>query len=1366
MSFVDKFRGGMMKPLNTDGATFSFNQFFNNQNPDVVKSYRILDDNTTYKSKLQPIFLGNDNSSFILDEMQLKIFWDQTTVTLPGAPGFIESPSDDYHPMPEIEFAEGASALSGADRFVRTPHFVVKPDSTSQFYGKDRFDNYMVEPLSSFGGKFTWFDNRLSATSTTKTTFNGGDIYGNERGLHMAFLYLKNCMDFTVYQADLYYSRYSDIDGTFQNPMLLETNIDVFGAGTPLETFKNFNRKTNPKFVEIPSVGLFINTLRSSYNSSADTTEYYLDMKISKDDGTNWSNYNRVPLNLFWSARKGTSQNINMINDMYCPYMHWVYAEDKMVGMFEFRDYRSNLILEEKEHINIIVSEDQGKTFKQVNIDFSKILASISTFANTDYNRYVLGSMHYDKKNSKFVITMGITTTVIFPITTTAYGLIVLTNLDDKLEKWDVSLTENLNNWQYFQNKYTKRYVLGWNVSNFGAGSEQYLHGHGPKFLSMTDEDNNSWIVMNCGMSYKGAPNSGLYGRNFDEFADYSGWISNADTQFAWTPTSLLLGLELMPATDSFLNQYIFGTAPHRARKFTGSFTHRNRKDNDGAYTNVETNDNGIPPGQGASVSIYLDSIIENLDGRIAATAVNQAASTGNTSPLNTFYIQSFTRYKNNFWFLGTDTVLTSAQENRYMEYQIPTLIYRPEWSNVNIKPRKNVYFNPTKYQDGTFVGWGRNATLEAGENIRNIYPPETKKYWETQFFRNQATPDTGIRCALQHLSDTSAFINIKGTAWDIDATRGAFAHFVCSVDSLFHGDTTSMVHYLAVPTTTTPFNGYASGNKSILQTFIGKDHIGFRSSGSATTNFYATNTGNSIDTTRNMEFLVIVNRFRNLDTTHEHRAFFRYFNDRDWTLMYFSLCAVGTGFISTSPGFMFGNLMRWPTGPLVNSKDITSMVYFKFHAEGWSGFEMHRFYPANVSGVLTPSPNNLLSVLPQPCMHPKTFIPRGLQIGWAGQDATCGANFKITNYQQKNGLDKMFDDRPNVKFVTAGAVPNQPAFSITIDLGYTISFDSVAIYNHNLRSSRFFFGQENNTTDLTAFLLLDQNMLNVDGTDFINMMQFRQEKISKLDKNVILSYDQDFVKYVKFNKDKLNGKNFQFTGTTVPNEYFYRKLKYFEIWNDSSVYLEFETAVPAEFAYPNDMNLLNLNVVAGYNFFIENNKHFFQLSKKINARYIKITESDLVGTYQNVPDGSYFIGMVSFGNYQENENPIENGFIFKDLSPSSIVQKYAGSGNSTLLTNNRRREFNYQLHSAYNRSGGQFEQIDNFFNSIGGNKSNFYFFTNMAQGDGTFYSSTETTFGFKKYTLDFYLVRNKGGVPIQKKGNNSNININLEEVT
>lgn len=1377
MSFTEKFRGALMKPLNTDNASFQFTAPFSNQEPDVVKSYRIIDDNTTYRSKLQPVFLGNDASSFILDEMQLKIFWDQTTFTLPGTPGFIESPSDDYHPMPEIEFAEGASAASGNDRFVRTPHFVVKPDSTSQYYGKDRFDNYVAEPLSNFGGKFTWFDNRLAATSTTKTTFNGGDIYGNERGLHMTFLYLNSCMDLTTYQADLFYSRYQDVDGTFGNPVLIEKGVDVFGAGTPSTTFKNFNRKTNPKFVEIPEVGLFINTLRSSYNPSLDTTEYYIDMKISRDDGTNWSNYNRFPLNLFWSARKGASQNMNMVNDMYCPYMHWVYAEDKMVGMIEFRDYRASSVFEEKEHINIIVSENEGKTFKQVNIDFSKILASISDFVNTDYNRYVLGSLHYDKKNSKFVITMGITANITTPVSKLLFGIVVLTNLDDKLENWDVVLTENTANFQYFQDKYSKRYILGWNVGI--GGVETYLNGHGPKFLAMTDEDNNSWIVTNCGMSYKRAPNGGdsLYGRNFDEFADYSGWISSFDSQYAWTPSSILLGLELMPATDSFLNQYTFATAPHRARKLTGSFTHRNRKDGGGAYDSVlvETNTSGIPPAQGATVSIYLDSIIENLDQRIGDTesppGVHTLASAGNTSPFNSFYIQSFTKYKNDFWFLGTDSVLSSAQENRYLEYQIPTIIHRPHWSNVNIKPRQNLYLTPTRHQDSTFVGWGRNAA-ETGEEIKTIFPPETKKYWEVKFARNQTVPGTILRCGLNHLSDNSAFVNLKGTAWDIDSTRGAFAHFVCSLDSQFHRDTTSMVHILSVPTQATPFNAsQVSGNKTFLQTFIGKDHIAFRSTGGVATNFYATNAGGFIDTTRNLEFLVISNRFRNLDTTHEHRAFFKYENDGDWTCVYFNLCAVGNisiataGFEPLSPGFMFGNLLRWPTS-LASGQDMSSVVYFKTHAEGWSAMEMHRFYPSNVFGVLTPSPNNLLSVLPQPCMHAKTFIPRGLEIAWAGQDATCGANFRVVNYQQKNGLDKIFDGRPNVQFATAGIDPNQPGFSINIDLGKTISFNSMSIYNHNLRNVRFWYGQENNTTDLTAFLFLDQHMLNIDATDFVNMNQFRQEKISNLDKDCILSYEEDFVKYCKLNKDKLNGVDFQFTGNSISDEFFFRRLKYFEIWNDSSVYLEFETAQPGSFAYPSDLNLMNLNLAAGYNFYLTKNKHFFQLSRKINARYIKFTETDIAGVYMQNLDGSYYIGMLSFGSFQENENPIENGFNVKELSPSSIVQKYAGSGNSVLLTNNKRKIFNMQTSVAYNRSGGQFEQLDNFYKSIGGNRDNFYFTKAMAQSDGTNYSSTETTFGYKKFTTDFFLVRNKEGITQQKIGNNSNISINLEEVT
>jgi hypothetical protein len=1390
MSFIEKFRGGFMKPITTNdytiGVASNVPQY--EFTDDKVNTYRVDDDNTTYRSKLQPIIMGHDSSSFIADSMQLKIFWDQTTYTLPGRPGFIESPSDDYHPMPEIEFAEGASALSGNDRFVRTPHFVVKPDSTSQYYGKDRFDNYMTEPLSSFGGKFTWFDNRLGLTSTTKTTFNGGDIYGNERGLHMAFLYLKECMDLTSYQADLYYSRYSDYDGTFQNPVLLEQSIDVGGYGTPLETFKTMNRKTNPKFVEIPGVGLFINTLRSTYNTSRDTTEYYIDMKISRDDGTNWANYNRFPLNLFWVARNGTSQNMNMINDIYCPYMHWVYAESKLVCMMEFRDYRSTTILEEKEHLNLLVSENEGRTFKQANIDLSKIIPTYTRFGNSNYNRYILGSIHYDKKNSKFMITIGLTTINQNNDGEAIYGFAVIANSDLSLDRWEVILTENtgVRGLAGSPGYFNKQYNLGWNVSNFGDGVERYLHGHGPKFLAMSDEDNNSWIVTNCGISNRGLASTGYNSRGFDEFSDYSGSIPTISTEtliYSWTPTSLLFGLELLPATDSFLNQFRFATAPHRARKFSGSVSHRNRVDN-GYALPVENNVNGIPPGQGATLSLYLDSIIENLDQRILSQpAPNVTSVLGNTSPLNTFYIQSFTRYKNSFWFLGTDSVLATSQENRNLDYQIPVLIHQPTWSNTNIKPRQNVYFTPMKHQDSTFVGWGRNAA-ETSEEIKTIFPPETKKYWEVKFARNQSAPGTILRCGLNHLSDTSAFVNLKGTAWDIDSTRGAFAHFICSVDSVFHRDTTSMVHILSVPTVTTPFNGYVSGNRTSLQTFIGKDHIAFRSTGDVATNFYAASTpstpGNDIDTTRNLEFLVVVNRFRNLDSTHEHRAFFRYENTRDWTCVYFNLCKVGNidaataGFAPVSPGFMFGNIYRWPTS-LAAGQDMSSSIYFKYHAEGWSAMEMHRFYPSNVSGVLTPSSDNLLSVLPQPCMHPKTFIPRGIQVGWAGQDATCGANFNIVNYAQKNNVAKILDDRPNISFRSAGAnaATAEGIISFNIDFGKTISFDSLTLYNHNLRKSRFWYGQENNTTDLTAFLLLDQRSENIDQTNFENMTSFRQEKISNLDKDCILSYEEDFVKYVKLNKDKLNGKIFQFTGEQDTEAYFFRKLKYYEIWNDSSVYLEFESFLGYSAPYPADLDLTVLSSTSGFNFVIFQNKHLFQLSRKINARYIKITEDfeSFPSSQMSPLEGYFYVGMMSFGNFQENENPIENGFKVKEFSPSAISQKYAGAGVSTLLTTNKRKSFDLQVNTSYNRSGGQYEQVDNFYKSIGGNRDNFYFAKNLVQSDGTFYaltgiSSVETKFGYKKCTVDFFLVKNKGTVSQQKKNNNSTLSLTLEEVT
>ena len=125
------YNGGFLNPIKINSNITI------NVNSDILSLLQVVDDNTTYKSRLKPNIINSNINESFQDPMTLEIFWDETTYTLPGAPQFIESPPDDWHPMPEIEYSEGQYGAVDVnnDRYVKTPLFIVKKDSTSKYYG-------------------------------------------------------------------------------------------------------------------------------------------------------------------------------------------------------------------------------------------------------------------------------------------------------------------------------------------------------------------------------------------------------------------------------------------------------------------------------------------------------------------------------------------------------------------------------------------------------------------------------------------------------------------------------------------------------------------------------------------------------------------------------------------------------------------------------------------------------------------------------------------------------------------------------------------------------------------------------------------------------------------------------------------------------------------------------------------------------------------------------------------------------------------------------------------------------------------------------------------------------------------------------
>lgn len=1327
------YNGGFLNPIKINSNITI------NVNSDILSLLQVVDDNTTYKSRLKPNIINSNINESFQDPMTLEIFWDETTYTLPGAPQFIESPPDDWHPMPEIEYSEGQYGAVDVnnDRYVKTPHFIVKKDSTSKYYGKDRYDNFMTEPLSNFGWKFNWFDN-----FTSKTTFGGGDLYASPTGLHLSFLYVKST-DNTSYLADLYHSKYSDVDGTFINPTLIESNIDVGAYGrtvsSPINNINGpVNRKTNPRFLFVPNVGLLLSSFRSNYDTLKDTTSFYIDLKISRDDGTIWNDFNMINVN-FYTDTKDSTGYFMPIDEIFGPHMHWVYAENKIICLLDFKiSINSGGSFLTQSIINYLVSEDLGKSFKQYNIDLSKLFQPVQVlFANIPIFNYS-STIYYDYKISKFIIALFITGASTFDYYSSygiANNLILLTNRDINLNTWDIIINEQMSSLRLFENLSKKPWTYTLRTIN-----PQYNDSQNTKLLSFTGENSINYLIANGGMINRTFDATAF---SYDYYADFT---NNGGIYMI--PNPILLPIELNYSTDSYLNQFRFSNAPWRSRKLIpGNINHRNQINNpDGQYPPTESS--GIVPAQGSSLSMYQDGIIFNFNE--TKNQNDELVSAGGSS--NRFYILSGTLYKNNIWMLGSDHVLGPSQENRYLEYQIPTLIYRPEWSNVNIKARKNIYFTPTRYYDSTFVGW---RLYNPSGNVSIEYLQNQGKHWQAKFL----STTSGFSIALQHLQDpVDQFLGRRGSFWDADSTRGTFQHFICSLDSRFQNNNPiCRVSELVLST------GNDSGsNMSDLFVNLNKDTL----SATGYNGGVFSSSTSPIDGSRDIEILNIINRFKNTDSSHEHFCFAKYCENTDWTLFYYDVIPCGS-FVSAD-----GYKNRTQFGNIYNSTggDGTSVVYFKYYSEGWSSWGMNKL----IDNVMT----NKYAVLPQPCLPVKQTLPKGLEVFWSGQDATCGARFLIKENTFKNSLQKLFDLRPNIGWKSEDITST---FSINIDFKYPISFNAISMYNHNLFACKFYYGQTNNTTDLTEFLLHSQ-AIPVDTTDFRNIRYFGtldNNGISIIDNKTLLINNIDFTKFYKTYFNDVIGKIFMFKDSYT-NKVFTQKCVSAELLNDSSIYIQFENPQNifgfSGFSY--NFTDMTLNTT----FLVLENRHLYILNKPIIARYIKIQVDSTVlnpwnilgyfnGNTQPNFDGHFKIGSLNFGLFEGTENPIENNSKFIYLSPSVNQSKYSGSQVPIIVSEyNKRLRFEGKISASIYGPSQQFNQIKTFVETIGGNRDFFFFIPRKLSIPDSVRVDTSNVYilnnyGFDKMTTDFYLVRNAGQSVFNRVGLLANFNYAFEEV-
>lgn len=1355
------FNGGFLKPADIRDAKI---MGYTGPTVDEVAVYGVEDQGQSSRSQLQPVFLGDDSSSFIRDRMELTLYYDQTTLVFPAKGQFIEGSSNDFHQLQETGYNEGLSGLNFSSRSVKNPHFIVRPDTTSEFLGKDRYDNFVVDPFPTFG-QFTYW----SSTQNTQTTFNGGDLYSDGRNLHLGFMYLK-ARDHTQYLADLYYSRYSKYDGTFGRLSLLESDIDVAGTANQLSTLV-MNTKVNPRFVDVPGLGLLLASFRKSFSTGRDTSQYFVDFKLSRDDGTSWGDFTKINLSLFTEVRDSLKNNLPM-SEVVSPQMNWQFAEGKLVGLINFKtridgnSTTSQLTCRG----NILVSDDLGKTFRQVGLDLSKVgrpsIFSSSPIITDDI------CMFYDQKNSKFFVCMMMSQQG--SSINAAGNLVVLANRDSRLVNWDVVYTENLTGTGtqsiFSASDPSKRFQL---MLRSFRDTTNLLNGHTSGMIPFVNDDKVSYLIMNAGEMFSPSVNVAAP-LPYDEYADYTGSSLQQFRTF-WIQNPIMVPLELMPSTDSYLGQYKAADSPWRARKLTetGNIGRRNS----GASL-------GVAPNVGSAINMLMDGVAyENAE----IDPVNFSFR----YPRPRFNVLSCVSFDGDIFMLAADMVMGVMNGVRSIEYQIPAIIHRPKWSNASIKARKTSYLSPVRHYDSTYRGWTR-GTAAVGEQILTECPPLTKKNWEIKFARSDQTQFASTNCCLEHLTTSTAFQGRRGAMWDADSTRGAFAHFTCSLDSQFYRDTTNMVHFFSIPSVA---GGVAS--KSTLQTFLGKDHVGFRSSGSAETNFYQTL---KMDATRNIEFLVVVNRFRSLDTTHEHRAYMRYEGASDWTFAYFALCAVGNGF-STFAGVRLGNIWRWPS--VISASDRTSVVYFKQHSEGWSALEMHRQYPPGVSGVLTPSSDNRNNVGPVHCSPIVNHLPRGFRVGWAGQDSTSGASFFLKKTSSGNSVANVLDPSPQRMFATKRVESNQYV-SILVDLGRPVEFDTIALYDYNMGVTVDVYGSLDNTSAMSLLPILsvtsesiaanDINFLTVGEFDTNNDPLFKMRNLDQFvvdpgapyggpdvfpDKHTAIihkrppvspyngSANQKIFEYIERLGGNVVGEPFRFFDDSEGFS-FERRCSSCKLRADATSYqLTFDMPEKPWPAGGPSENLLYLNSggILADQVYQGARRLLVSRASKMVARYLGFSFVTSVRNYNYTPyESRYFLKNLAIGNFEDFEVPIENGMRQTVVSPATLEQKLAGGRVSVLDNiNNKRQRFEITLQ--LNRSGQYepFGQIESLVKNLGITRDAFYFCPHrFIDSDNP---AAIDRLRINRITKFVYLVRLAGAFDKQIDENNATVSFVLEEV-
>lgn len=1312
MPICNHFNGGFMKPYSDYVKLVD-----SNKPSDVFNKYSVRDDNTFFNSRLKPVITNNKNVRFSSDTTndRLVIFYDATTQSMPAVPHFVDPTADDFHFIEDNAgiFLRVEGSVTPPDVFVprnnrqlRNPHFVFKEGATGKYLGRDRYDNYMTEVLRDFGGKFTWYEGSRD-THTSYKTFASGDVFSDDENLHLAFMYLES-MDATNYSPSLWYSRMSNTDGTFENPSLIE----------PFCLMNDDKRIIHhvPRFTKIDGLGLILSYISGGRNSS----EFYCNLKISRDDGTNWSDYSEFKIPWFVSA---TTSHV----DPYTPInMSVSYAENKLVYYFGFcQNYQSD---NPTRNGNIVYSEDMGRTFVSAEVDFA---TSVQKILSTRIFSIQDSCMYYDQKNSRFIVASMVRLTP----SADNYSptvLMIFANYGQNLKKWDLVITENMGHEDVV---YTGGGIYGVykdvavSLSDHVALGDPIPSRHNA-MIPFVDKNRVTNLIMN------GAIKESNFARNQGIDYDITG-------QFDWIPNPILVPIEIQPSTDQYLNQFQFSNYPMRARKI---------------YQPPEIT---ITPSYKDIVNPYLsihyDSIINNFN---ECKPTNDTTARNWQYPRNTFSVMAATEHKNGYFMLGVQNIQSipaNILSDSYINYNIPVLIYRPNWSNVNIKPRQLVYFTPARYYDSTFVGWNAETSV-SGQEIRTLF--HTKKYFETMFMRTEGSPPSGYRCGLSHVSTDIADQARRGAMWNADATRGVFAHFICSLDSKFYIDATSMVHFIGIGEDI----GSAS-NGSGLQTFLGKDFIGVRSSGSVATDMFMTFPG--WDTTRNIEFLTVVNRFRTLDSSHEHRLWARYENNRDWTMLYYNILTSGIAAPVTSPGIKIGNLWRWPTSI---TGDATNIVFFKYHAEGWSAFEMMR----QISDQETYQ--KPIACNPTQCLPFEQTLPNGLKIAWAGQDATAQSQFEIFKIEQKYSPKKMLDMRPSLGW---RSIDTTNPTTVTIDFGREINFNSLALYKHNLYYATFSYAPGSNTnpalSDFTRFLLHsteEQHFFTSDSTEF-GITSDDPTNMYIVNRNTMILYDQNILKYIKFHPDIVGKKIKLGNNDGVNHEWVARVIacQWFE--NDSSCMLQFENPTHNYFT---DIGryLDQLNLSSSINFAIVEDRHFFKLTQVYRARYLKIdmtlSPSYSRQLYDPTFEGYFKIGLLGLGMYQENENPIENGIEITELSPTITQGKISGSGVPIQVSNdNNRHRFQLQYSASKTGFQEQFGQLQNFYKDTGNGREMFFFipkklypqnYTQMSYGD------MSNSYGYEKMTREFYFVRYDSNTQQQtRRGMLGNISVVLEEV-